>query len=325
MLALAAERSDGTTWSVTYLPDSAGRSCAGVYAGSETTSPVAFGILTSERGDVAELIDLDGTPFAYTSYDAYGNPGADAVTGTTEVSAALARSIADANVLRYAGYCFDAFSGLYYCSQRYYDPATAQFITKDPAKADGEESAYQYCGGDPVGKTDPSGLAYSANAALSYARAWWNGFNTAYYPKFDHDCTNFVSQCLFAGGQTMNSTWKVYKSWGRWKCTSTWSVADKLYDYLLSSKRGSLMGTCTKVGTRGYWWASALPGDLLFYDFGPTPDGYVDHGAIVSYSDRYMGTLKAQHTSPQWHTDWRSANRWEPKMAKAILYLVRPK
>ena len=35
--------------------------------------------------------------------------------------------------------------------------STAQFITKDPAKADGEESAYQYCGGDPVGKVDPSG------------------------------------------------------------------------------------------------------------------------------------------------------------------------
>lgn len=51
-----------------------------------------------------------------------------------------------------------------YLSARYYDPATCQFITKDPAKADGEESAYQYCGGDPVGKVDPSGrwvwLAY---------------------------------------------------------------------------------------------------------------------------------------------------------------------
>jgi hypothetical protein len=30
-------------------------------------------------------------------------------------------------------------------------------VSKDPAKADGEESAYQYCGGDPVGKVDPSG------------------------------------------------------------------------------------------------------------------------------------------------------------------------
>jgi len=73
------------------------------------------------------------------------------------VDATLAATIAEANVLRYAGYCFDEHSGLYYLSQRYYDPATCQFITKDPAKADGEESAYQYCGGDPVGKVDPSG------------------------------------------------------------------------------------------------------------------------------------------------------------------------
>jgi hypothetical protein len=37
-----------------------------------------------------------------------------------------------------------------------------QFISADPALSDAEESAYQYCGGDPVGKTDPSGL-WSAN------------------------------------------------------------------------------------------------------------------------------------------------------------------
>jgi RHS repeat-associated protein len=66
--------------------------------------------------------------------------------------------IASRQPLRYASYTFDEQSGLYYCSQRYYDPAVAAFISKDPARADGEESAYQYCGGDPVGKTDPSGL-----------------------------------------------------------------------------------------------------------------------------------------------------------------------
>ncbi|MBE0418296.1 MAG: RHS repeat-associated core domain-containing protein, partial [Coriobacteriia bacterium] len=48
--------------------------------------------------------------------------------------------------------------GLYYLSARYYDPATYQFLSKDPARDDGEESAYQYCGGDPVGSIDPTGL-----------------------------------------------------------------------------------------------------------------------------------------------------------------------
>jgi len=33
-----------------------------------------------------------------------------------------------------------------------------RFLSKDPARADGEESAYQYCAGDPVGKVDPTGL-----------------------------------------------------------------------------------------------------------------------------------------------------------------------
>jgi len=56
-----------------------------------------------------------------------------------------------------AGYAYDAERGLYYFSARYYDPSTRQWTTGDPAKADGEESAYQYDGGDPVGKVDLSG------------------------------------------------------------------------------------------------------------------------------------------------------------------------
>jgi RHS repeat-associated protein len=93
------------------------------------------------------------------SYDAYGNPGQVRTAATARISAPLAAAVARANALRYAGYAFDAHSGLYYLSKRHYDPATAQFLTKDPAKADGGESPYQYCGGDPAGKVDPSGEA----------------------------------------------------------------------------------------------------------------------------------------------------------------------
>jgi RHS repeat-associated protein len=59
-------------------------------------------------------------------------------------------------VLRYASYCYDPESGLYYLSARSYDPQTRQFLSKDDAKADGEESEYQYCGGNPA-RVDPSG------------------------------------------------------------------------------------------------------------------------------------------------------------------------
>ncbi|MDI6842774.1 MAG: RHS repeat-associated core domain-containing protein [Anaerosomatales bacterium] len=184
LLRATTARSDGTTESVTYLYDAAGAPFAGIYEGSAAASPVAFFIATTARGDAAELLDASGAPFALYSYDAYGNPGAVLTDATARIPAALAQAIAEANALRYAGYAYDAHSGLYYLSKRYYDPATAQFLTKDPAKADGEESPYQYCGGDPVGKVDPSGevsVAYGGGRRIRLPRrllfgAW------GYYP-----------------------------------------------------------------------------------------------------------------------------------------------
>jgi len=93
-------------------------------------------------------------------YDAWGNPtSTSAPRGDSTVSTSVASAIDSAQVLRFAGYVYDSFSGLYYCSQRYYDPATAQFISPDAARADGEQSAYQYCVGDPVNRTDATGAA----------------------------------------------------------------------------------------------------------------------------------------------------------------------
>jgi RHS repeat-associated protein len=74
--------------------------------------------------------------------------------------------------LRYAGYVLDGESGLYYCGARYYDPAVAAFISKDPKRADGQESPYQYCGGDPIGRVDPSGTMFlSLHNKDAYRRA----------------------------------------------------------------------------------------------------------------------------------------------------------
>jgi RHS repeat-associated protein len=104
----------------------------------------------TDRGDVVELLDANGTPFAAYRYDAWGNPTLTQTVATTLISSQLASDMATRQVLRYAGYAYDSESGLYYCSARSYDPATRQWISKDPEKADGEESAYQYCGEEPA-------------------------------------------------------------------------------------------------------------------------------------------------------------------------------
>lgn len=51
--------------------------------------------------------------------------------------------------------------------------------------------------------------AYSATSAVNYAREYATDYNTAEYPSFKFaggDCTNFVSQCLHAGGKSMDGT-----------------------------------------------------------------------------------------------------------------------
>jgi RHS repeat-associated protein len=163
LLGLAAQVSDATTYTLDYLYDERGVVFAGVYAATETTA-VPFLMVTTDRGDVRELLDENGAGFAHYSYDAYGVPigSATAPDGTASVPTSTVTAIASRQPLRYASYTFDESSGLYYCSRRYYDAGVAAFISKDPARADGEESAYQYCGGDPVGKVDPSGcVAYT--------------------------------------------------------------------------------------------------------------------------------------------------------------------
>jgi RHS repeat-associated protein len=162
LLSLSTQRSDTATWSVTYLYDGSGDPYAGLYRGSDAGSATLFATVTNDRGDVLELLDAAGSPFAAYRYDAFGAPLSSATTATALVSAALAASIAARQPLRYAGYAFDAESGLYYLSARSFDPITAQFLTRDIAKADGELSPYLYCGGNPIGAVDPSGMIMDA-------------------------------------------------------------------------------------------------------------------------------------------------------------------
>ncbi|MBE0475896.1 MAG: RHS repeat protein [Coriobacteriia bacterium] len=179
LLRLDAARSDESTYSLTYFYDEAARPIAGIYEASDA-APTLFYLITTDRGDVVELLDSNGAPFATYRYDAWGNPiaaGTRTRTTTEITSAALAAAIAFRQVLRYAGYCYDGGTGLYYLSARYYDPATYQFLSKDPAKDDGEESAYQYCGGNPVGGVDPTGLYSQKGFSFTSTVGAWRKYS----------------------------------------------------------------------------------------------------------------------------------------------------
>jgi RHS repeat-associated protein len=165
LLSLSAN--NGTTsWRIDYLYDEDGTPYGGVYRSpANSTSPIPFTIVTNNHGDVLELLDASGGAFGAYRYDPWGLPtgAGNYATGiwtasTSLISSTLAGQIASQQVLRYAGYTYDPESSLYYCSARYYDPATRQFTTADSAKSNGEESAFQYCNDGPMNNVDPSGL-----------------------------------------------------------------------------------------------------------------------------------------------------------------------
>ena len=156
LAAVCATVSQGPGWSIAYLDDPRGKPDSAIYR-SDLASGIAFGVETTDRGDVRELLDARGTAFALYCYDAYGNPTGVQTCATALVNAATASEIARRQPLRYAGYVWDAESALYCLGQRYYDPAVATFISRDPDKSDGEASLFRYCADDPVSNTDPGG------------------------------------------------------------------------------------------------------------------------------------------------------------------------
>ena len=176
ILLTRAESVCGTqTTGFTYLYDELSRPIAIAASLPGTTTPYLLPFAINDRGDVGGIVDSTGTVAAWT-YTPYGELTSTFSGGRPSVPASVAEKLA-AQPIRYAGYLYDEFSGYYYCSQRYYDPVACQFLTRDPAGADAEESAYQYCAGDPVGKTDPSGLwAYRTYArhrlTFDEAREW---------------------------------------------------------------------------------------------------------------------------------------------------------
>ncbi|MFE6166609.1 amidase domain-containing protein [Viridibacillus arvi] len=139
------------------------------------------------------------------------------------------------------------------------------------------------------------GAVYNRQAAVAYADKWWDSYNPS-FPRFDVDCTNYISQCLLAGGGPMWGSPNRSKGWwlrgGNW--SFSWSTPHALRWYLETSKKG----------LRGKRVASAYDlelGDIIFYDF--QDDGRIDHSVIVtSFQDGEP--LVNAHTSNSFHRPW---------------------
>ncbi|QDX92661.1 hydrolase [Brevibacillus laterosporus] len=139
---------------------------------------------------------------------------------------------------------------------------------------------------------------YNREAAVAYANRYWETPNPA-YPYFQDDCTNFISQCLHAGGIPMIFTNNRAKGWWYRHRNEGWS-----FSWAIANSLESLLA---KGGAPFYAQQRETPqeleiGDIICYDF--TGDGRWDHNTIVVAKDEQGFPLVNAHTFNAQYRFW---------------------
>ncbi len=136
-------------------------------------------------------------------------------------------------------------------------------------------------------------IDYDRDAAVAYAAKWALSRNPAFY-SFDHlggDCTNFASQCLYAGCGVMNNTpvtgWYYHDANNR---TASWTGVEYLYRFLTKNQGVGPFGVAVTK-------SEVLPGDLV--QLGGA-DGRFYHSPVVLSADGHEIFVAAHNLDSLW-------------------------
>ncbi len=100
---------------------------------------------------------------------------------------------------------------------------------------------------------------YDRTKAVNYALKWAYGRNPAYFDfsTLGGDCTNFASQCIYAGSGVMNYTpdtgWYYVNINDR---APAWTGVEFLYDFLTNNRSRAVFAEETDI-------TNMLPGDII--------------------------------------------------------------
>jgi RHS repeat-associated protein len=124
-----------------------GRNVYGINLLMRTVGVDAFYYMYNGHADVTALLSISGTIIATYYYDAFGN--------------ILEQTGSASNSILFAGYQYDAETGMYYLNARMYDPVTARFMQEDTYTGQNMDplslNLYTYCYNSPLRYYDPTG------------------------------------------------------------------------------------------------------------------------------------------------------------------------
>ena len=133
------------------------------------------------------LTDLQGSVMAVM-----GDSNAAAVYSYTDFGETTEQVLETGfeNELCYTGAVYDRVTSLYYLNARYYDPATANFLSQDTYRGEREDyeqwNLYAYCANDPINHYDPSGH-WVMSAGLEICAAFYAGIYSGLWVNLDQN------------------------------------------------------------------------------------------------------------------------------------------
>lgn len=164
----------------------------------------------------------------------------------------------------------------------------------------------------PNFKRPMQGNQYRRDLAVAYADLWWNRANPE-YEEFDSNCTNYVSQSIFAGDVPMlytnrrdNGWWYKGRQQGKEWWSYSWAVSKSLASFLMKPRKQGLQAV--EVSR-----ASDLElGDVIVYDW--NGDTRYQHTTIVTAFDAKGQPLVNANTTASRHRYWdyQDSYAWTP-------------
>jgi len=162
---------------------------------------------------------------------------------------------------------------------------------------------------NPYGSAAPR-ASYDREAVVAYANEWWDRGNPA-FETFEVNCTNYVSQCIFAGRAPMNYTGKRESGWwyqglsgGQERWSYSWAVANSLQHFLSQPRSSGLRAERVERPEQ------LVPGDVICYDW--DGNGQFRHNTIVTAATPEGMPLVNANTVPSKHRYWdyRDSYAW---------------
>jgi len=153
---------------------------------------------------------------------------------------------------------------------------------------------------------------YDREKAVQYAHKWAYARNPAYldFENLGGDCTNFASQCIFAGCGVMNYTpvygWYYIDSYNR---TASWTGVNYLYDFLINNKGAGPFAEIVDV-------ADAEPGDIAQISFSDSK--LFDHSPVIVKTGNPRSMEEIYVAAHTFDTDYYRLLDFEPAYIRFI-------